>query len=109
MPSNPHYRAVRKTRRLAAQVGAIHQLHSDHDGTCTYCGTPFPCDTRLVMRTAREAIDTPAGERDEAMAASRATVESILTVREAYRYSVPVRWVAGTDQDVFPHDNGEQQ
>jgi len=107
MAHNPHYKTVRKTRRLAAQVGAINRLHSDHDGTCTYCGTPFPCDTRIVMRTARNAIDAPAAERDEAMAASRATVESILTVREAYRY-MPVRWIAGMD-DSATTENGEQR
>lgn len=83
MPVQPSRKLIKKNQRLAAQVGAVNQLHSDRDGTCAYCGTPFPCDTRTVMRSARAVVDTAVGERDEAMAASRAAVAELLDVRAA--------------------------
>jgi len=89
---------VRRNQRLAAQIGAINQLHDNRDGVCAYCGTAFPCDTRAVMQTARQVADTPVRERDEAKAASRAGVDAILERRTDAQARWPIPPYAKADR-----------
>lgn len=46
-----------KLTRVGMQVRAVNELHArDDTGQCGHCLTPYPCETKRVMRVARESV-----------------------------------------------------
>ncbi|WP_407107834.1 hypothetical protein [Rhodococcus aetherivorans] len=69
----------RKNNRLAAQLVAVNELHTDSDGTCRGCNEPFPCPTRTVARTARRLATGDNGPRLDPRTAGETAVARYLT------------------------------
>jgi hypothetical protein len=46
----------KKLTRVGLQVRAVNQLHREEDGACAHCAVPYPCETKRLMREARESV-----------------------------------------------------
>ena len=43
-------------RAAGLQVRAVNELHKNVDGACAHCAVPYPCETKRLMREARESV-----------------------------------------------------
>lgn len=46
----------KKLTRVGLQVRAVNELHKNVDGACVHCAVPYPCETKRLMRAARESV-----------------------------------------------------
>lgn len=47
----------RKLTRVGMQVRAVNELHKrDDEGRCSHCLVAYPCETKRLMRIARESV-----------------------------------------------------
>lgn len=46
----------KKLTSVGLQVRAVNELHKNVDGACAHCAVPYPCETKRLMREARESV-----------------------------------------------------